>query len=93
MVDHEEIQEEQKEKQEEKLEDASSAREDLKWGNKTLKKTLTNKEILSQAMLFLGAGYDTTGLTLTYMAYNLARHPEYQEILCQEVDQVLEKHV
>ena len=63
-----------------------------KW-NKSLKKSLTNKEILAQSILFLIAGYDTTALTLSYVAYNLAMNRNYQEKLCKEIDSVLENHV
>nr|APA31878.1 cytochrome p450 01657 [Brachionus plicatilis] len=62
-----------------------------KW-NTELKKTLTNKEILSQSILFLLAGYETTAQTLCYVAYNLAMNPVYQQKLCQEIDTVLERH-
>ncbi|CAF0881016.1 unnamed protein product [Brachionus calyciflorus] len=62
-----------------------------KW-NTPLKKTLTNKEILSQSILFLLAGYETTAQTLSYIAYNLAMNPNYQDKLIQEVDDVLDRH-
>ena len=58
-----------------------------------MKKTLTNKEIMSQAVLFLAAGYETTASNLTLVAYNLAMNPEYQDKLCEEIDEVLERHV
>lgn len=58
-----------------------------------MSKILTNREILSQSVLFLFAGYETTALTLGYLAYNLARNPSYQEKLCQEIDATLERHV
>lgn len=58
-----------------------------------LKKTLTNNEILSQALLFLAAGFETTATSLEFIAYNLAMHPSVQEKLIDEVDQVLENNV
>lgn len=58
-----------------------------------MKKTLTNKEILSQSILFLLAGYETTAQTLCYIAYNLAMNPVYQQKLCEEIDTVLDRHV
>jgi cytochrome P450 len=58
-----------------------------------LKKTLTNKEILSQALFFLVAGYETTANALEFVTYNLAKNPRVQEELIKEIDNVLEKHV
>jgi cytochrome P450 len=63
-----------------------------KW-NKHLKKKLTNAEILSQSLIFLMAGYETTASTLEFVTYNLAKHPHVQQKLCDEIDQVLDKHV
>lgn len=60
---------------------------------KHLKKTLTDAEILSQAVLFMSAGADTTATALSWLAYNLAMNPEIQDKLCEEIDSVLEKHV
>ena len=64
-----------------------------KWNEKSMKKTLTNKEILAQAIMFLIAGYDTTGTTLCFILYNLAMYRDCQQKLCDEIDRVLEKHV
>lgn len=50
------------------------------------KKTLTNKEILSQALLLLIGGYDTTATTLCFIAYLLATNQGWQDKLCQEID-------
>ena len=61
--------------------------------NLKLKKTLTFNEILATAVLFLSAGYETTANSLCFVAYNLAMHPELQEKVCHEVDQILEKYV
>ena len=61
--------------------------------NGGLKRTLTNREILSQAVLFLLAGYETTATTLEWVSYCLAKHQDIQDKLIAEVDNVLEKHV
>ncbi len=46
---------------------------------------LTENEIMSQAFLFLIAGFDTTSTALTFIAYTLARKPEIQEKCAEEI--------
>ncbi|XP_013790934.2 cytochrome P450 3A8-like [Limulus polyphemus] len=55
-------------------------------------KILTHEDILANSILFFLVGYDTTANALTYAAYSLARNPECQEKLIQEIDAVWEKH-
>jgi cytochrome P450 len=74
------------------LEDNSDAKNEIT-SKTTLKKTLTNSEILSQALLFLIGGYETTASTLEFVAYNLATHSSVQAELCEEIDRVTEKYV
>lgn len=102
MVDHEEsVKNEEKEKEADEKEKSNepSQKEDEKEkqqqtkGKWVLKKTLTDREILSQAILFLAAGYETTASTLVLIAYNLATNPECQYKLCEEIDEILEKNV
>lgn len=64
-----------------------------KWNNTPLKKTLSNSEIISQAIIFLIAGFETTSINLGFIAYNLAKNPQCQDQLCAEIDEVLSKHV
>ena len=45
-------------------------------------------EIIAQSILFLGAGYDTTATTITFLLYNLALHPEIQEKIHAEIENV-----
>ena len=35
------------------------------------------------------AGYDTTGTTLAFACYDLAKHPDVQEKLREEVEEIL----
>jgi len=42
--------------------------------------------------VFLVAGYETSGSTLTFALYELAFHPEIQQSLRAEILQVLSKH-
>ena len=55
------------------------------------KKTPLDEEMLvCTAMTFLLAGYDTTASTLAHAAYLLAKHPEEQARLQEEVDRAFE---
>lgn len=53
--------------------------------NKTRKKFLTDDEIVGNAILIFVAGYETTGSLMTSTTYALAKHPEIQEKLRQEI--------
>ncbi|NXJ89088.1 CP3A9 protein, partial [Corythaixoides concolor] len=52
-------------------------------------KSLTDNEILSQAFIFIFAGYEPTSNTLCYLAYELAMHPDVQQKLLEEINTVL----
>lgn len=57
-----------------------------------LDKNEINLSIAAHAASFLVDGYLTSSVTLTFIAYEIARHPEVQDKLRKEVKQVLAKH-
>jgi len=55
------------------------------------KHQLDELHVVSTALILLVAGYDTTGSTLSYLAYELSKNPEIQEKLQEEIDQAFEE--
>ncbi|XP_036271870.1 cytochrome P450 4F3 isoform X3 [Pipistrellus kuhlii] len=52
-------------------------------------KGLSDEDIRAEADTFMFEGHDTTASGLSWVLYNLAKHPEYQERCRQEVRQLL----
>uniref|UniRef100_A0A8C6R2Q0 Cytochrome P450, family 4, subfamily f, polypeptide 14 n=2 Tax=Nannospalax galili TaxID=1026970 RepID=A0A8C6R2Q0_NANGA len=52
-------------------------------------KHLSDKDIRAEADTFMFEGHDTTASGLSWILYNLAKHPEYQERCRQEVQELL----
>ena len=52
---------------------------------------LTDKDLVSLAVSFLGAGYETTANTISYTSYLLALNPDIQEKLQSEIDNYFEE--
>ena len=63
---------------------------DMKFQHVRRHAKITEEEIIATAMVFLVAGYDTTGMTLSFLAYQMSINPELQERLQHEVDQAYE---
>ena len=48
--------------------------------------------LVATAMVMLVAGYDTTGTTMSYLCFELARNPDIQKRLQEDIDQVIEEN-
>jgi len=56
------------------------------------KKTLINEiNIVGTALVLLVAGYDTTGMTISFASYELANNPDIQEKLQEEIDEAFDE--
>lgn len=55
-------------------------------------KQMSIHECAAQSFLFYLAGFETSSSTISFCIYELARNPEYQKRLQQEIDEVLMKH-
>lgn len=53
---------------------------------------ITEKTVMSQAILYISAGFETSSNTFSCMAYHLAKYPEIQDKLIAEVDAYLARH-
>ncbi|XP_067876968.1 ultra-long-chain fatty acid omega-hydroxylase-like isoform X4 [Heterodontus francisci] len=53
---------------------------------------LTDEEIQSEANTFMFEGHDTTASGISWVLYNLARHPEYQDKCRDEIEQLMEEN-
>lgn len=55
-------------------------------------KSLTIEQCAAQVFLFYVAGFDTTATMLSYTLYELARNPEVQRRLREDIDNTLKKY-
>jgi len=73
-------------------EQADQYEKDMKLSHsKKSKHNMDELTIVATALVLLVAGYDTTGMTLSYLAYELSKNPEVQEKLQEEIDQAFEE--
>merc|ERR1712107_365809 len=63
---------------------------DQKFAHSKKKAEISEDEVVATALVMLVAGYDTTGMTLTYLAYAMSQNPDIQQKLQAEVDQAFE---
>ena len=54
--------------------------------NKKSTHNIDELSIVATTMVLLVAGYDTTGMTLYYLAYEMSKNPEVQKMLQEEID-------
>ncbi|KAJ0966675.1 hypothetical protein J5N97_023592 [Dioscorea zingiberensis] len=57
-------------------------------GNQTQKKKLTTRELVDECKTFFFGGHETTALALTWSLLLLALHPEWQQVLREEIMEV-----
>jgi len=55
------------------------------------KHNLDESTVIATALVLLTAGYDTTGMTLSYVAYEMANNPDVQKKLQEEIDEAFEE--
>merc|ERR1719341_2047052 len=59
--------------------------------NKKSKHSLDELSVVATALILLIAGYDTTGMTLSFLAYEMSKNPEVQKKLQEEIDQAFDE--
>lgn len=64
--------------------------EESEIGKATVKRQWTDTEIVAQCFLFFIGGFDSSSNLLTFVAYELARHPDIQNKLFEEIQQTNE---
>ena len=78
------------EKEEELEQGVDQYDRDMKLTHKANGRSLDEISFIGTAMVFLVAGYDTTGMTLSWICYELAKNEDLQRRLQEQVDEVYE---
>ena len=52
---------------------------------------MNDEEVLINSIIFMIAGYETTAVTLWWLAYELALNPDVQDKLIAEIDEKVGK--
>ena len=50
---------------------------------------LTNSDIMDEVLTFLEAGHSTTSVTISYFLYNMAKYPEIERKLVEEIKSII----
>ncbi|XP_077973979.1 cytochrome P450 3A11-like isoform X1 [Styela clava] len=58
--------------------------------NEDSERGLNRQELIGNAMLMIGAGFENTANTMTFLAYNLALHQDIQDKLRKEMDEAFQ---
>lgn len=76
------------------LRNTGKVQEDDDWATKATNdsKSLTLDEMTAQAFIFFAGGFETTSTTMSFCLYELARAPEIQRKVHEEMDEILLKH-
>ena len=79
-------------KEEDKVEEEDQYEKDMKLNTSgKRKKQIDETLVVATAMVLLVAGYDTTGMTLSYLAYQLSKNEEVQAKLQEEIDEAFDE--
>lgn len=70
---------------------ATADESDFRTMVKSKKMEITDMDIIAQAMIFFFAGFETTSIMLSMMAYELAVNPDIQDRLINEIDDYLQE--
>lgn len=76
------------------LRNTGKLQNDDDWSAKptTDKKSLTIEQMAAQAFLFFAGGFESSSSTMSFCAYELAKHPDIQQKAYEEITEVLQKH-